>query len=33
MPAAPILQRALLPTVDKAIAEVRQLLPVKEERA
>jgi 2-oxoisovalerate dehydrogenase E1 component len=33
MPAAPILQRALLPTVDKVIAEVRQLLPVKEERA
>lgn len=33
MPAAPILQRALLPTVDKVIAEVRQLMPVKEERA
>jgi 2-oxoisovalerate dehydrogenase E1 component len=32
MPAAPILQRALLPTVEKVIAEVRQLLPVKEER-
>ncbi len=33
MPAAPILQRALLPTVDKVIAEVYQLLPVKEGRA
>ncbi|HZY71523.1 MAG TPA: thiamine pyrophosphate-dependent enzyme [Edaphobacter sp.] len=33
MPAAPILQRALLPNVEKVIAEVRQLLPVKEERA
>lgn len=32
MPAAPILQRALLPTVDKVIAEVYQLLPVKEGR-
>ena len=33
MPAAPILQRALLPNVDKVVTEVRQLLPVKEERA
>lgn len=32
MPAAPILQRALLPTADKVIAEVYQLLPVKEGR-
>jgi 2-oxoisovalerate dehydrogenase E1 component len=33
MPAAPILQRALLPNVDKVVTEVRQLMPVKEERA
>ncbi len=32
MPAAPILQRALLPNVEKVIAEVYQLLPVKEGR-
>ena len=33
MPAAPVLQRALLPTVDKVIDEIRQLLPLVEKQA